>query len=799
NNNRLDFHYMYFKFPMPTNIVIVYDGANSAYVPVEMEIQSNGSRSQRVNTAYYAGTNDQSGSNPNSFVLDDYWYGTSLDYANWCGEKNSSSYDEKVGYLSDVLSESGKQRQGNTSHFMHNRLKFIDNFNADEYYKAYNKFSFAVSGKNNSTSYTTAKAQNNSNNVYVLNYAPVYNALKSSNPTAMPNGKDNLGIKDFYTAYVKNNEDNWTESSLKQFYYAAYLLLTSNPNDYKSSFSSGVDTNVKSAANEIKNAMNAFNSINLEKRADFTALDSKFAQGESVIANLNQTNLYGESLVSALITALNDSKANAATTADERKDISENIAQSEINTQVNNLVSAINAINNASVCEVSALNEVIDRLNNLDDDIYDYSGEDVQAIIEALTDGIDGSDCAYTSSDSVNYTVKTVKEGVSQTSVDSAVSVGLSSLADNVRMYDVEFSGDASLNFAYEGSEERITDNHYKSTYNNTAVFSTDNADTAWFMEYNSETTSRDKQYQGSGETYSTKVIGNMNVFVEQRCAATPNRVSIQRDYQNGKYPVQQINYVASGTDYQLPEATKILGYEFEGYYIGGERITASSVTVNSDIEITARYSASTSSTFSVVVKSTQGEILHSSDDSYNTKVAVSDSNAYGWVEKISGENSYRPFCIGSDLNFYVTEATEIKAVESAAEFSAAGTLPAINIKQSDANVEIVSGRNKVFFNGQIVNDPSGEATILEYGFLIGTTINSTPTESELVLENAGAHEDYRIIRAKSTKLVGANQFTIAVSGLSGAISYRGYVTYQIGGADGEIKTVYTSVANQVI
>jgi hypothetical protein len=83
-------------------------------------------------------------------------------------------------------------------------------------------------------------------------------------------------------------------------------------------------------------------------------------------------------------------------------------------------------------------------------------------------------------------------------------------------------------------------------------------------------------------------------------------------------------------------------------------------------------------------------------------------------------------------------------------------------------------------------------AQILEYGYLIGREVTRMPAEDELVLTNSGTNDEYRIIRAKSTKLVGANQFTVAVSKLSGDVIYRGYITYQVGGANGKIVTVYT-------
>ncbi|MBR4241108.1 MAG: hypothetical protein IKR97_02690, partial [Eubacterium sp.] len=225
---------------------------------------------------------------------------------------------------------------------------------------------------------------------------------------------------------------------------------------------------------------------------------------------------------------------------------------------------------------------------------------------------------------------------------------------------------------------------------------------------------------------------------------------------------------------------------------IGDEKVEGFA-EISKDTVITAKYQKKAQSGYSVIVKSTSGKTIYAKEnDEYNTKVIVSDNNAYGWVEKIQGTENYRPFFIGSDLTFYVCESTEIFAVSEAQFNSYNFRLPAINIRQSIARTQSDGEELKAYFNGQVVDDISGNAKILEYGFLIGKSINAVPDETQLVIENSGEHEDYKIIRAKSTKRVGANQFTVSVSKITSNLSYRGYLIYQVGGSNGEIKTVYT-------
>jgi hypothetical protein len=103
-------------------------------------------------------------------------------------------------------------------------------------------------------------------------------------------------------------------------------------------------------------------------------------------------------------------------------------------------------------------------------------------------------------------------------------------------------------------------------------------------------------------------------------------------------------------------------------------------------------------------------------------------------------------------------------------------------------NGVIISG-TKVVFNGQIVEK---SAVIREYGVLVGVEKNGGSVKAEdLSVENAGSHNGYDIIRAKSTQRVGANQFTISINGLAGKnFIYKGYLIYEK--TNGEFVTVYT-------
>ena len=812
--------YLGYKIPMPQNSVMVYDGVSghTPAIPVQLEFKrftSYGNYKTKVNKIYFAGT-DRTGTNSNKFELNNYWYGFGTDYLQWYGdvyddsnyEARNEDWKGKFGSKSNI-SDFETIHDGTNSMFWWNSLHYKGSGDSSKYFEKYSTLTFAVNSVSsyNWNSWTTEHIQNEGANVYVINYAPVYNALKNSGFTGVPrgeNGTQGQSIKTLAMALSSDSDSEalYTTSSVDNMYYAAYKLMNCNPNSY--SYSSGVENAVKECATDIKDAMDAFNSVNLQLRADFSALDSAFSEGEAKISELaNGERSYNETLIQDLIDALDAAKAIAQLSDTVRKDVAATDAQSAINSQAEDIEDAIDALEaEGAAIDTSAYQSVKDTLANLDSDIYEYSDVTADSIIELLASIVEGADCTYISSDSVNYTVLTIKDSANMSVINSAISQGISSLNSHIKMYSITVVGDADVSFTLDGKDEKVGDTYY-STYNNTAVFSSDSSDTAWYMEYESSTTSRSKQYQGSGETYSTKVIGDMKIYAEKRSTDTPHKVSIQRDYRNGNLPVQSINYVADNAVFTLPEAPMILNYTFAGYYIGDNPIgnAGNTITVTDDVEIAARYTYVSSAGYSVVVKSTGGSDLYSNDSAvYNTKVTVSDSSAYGWVEKIAGTSDYRPFHQGSTLSFFVTEGTEIKAVATKAEYDSYYiTLPVINIIQNGAKVETNGDKKKVYFNGQLLGDPTGTNVILEYGFLVGVPITSTPTQDELVLENSGTNDNYRIIRAKSTRLVGADQFTIAINGLSGNIRYRGYVTYQIGGQGGKIVTVYTDSVTQTI
>ena len=768
---------MNMKIATPRTMVLVYDGANEVSYPVVLE-QIRQQSSGDTQLIHFVSSNES------IFELRNDWLGYTHTYTNWPASDIVSR--DTIAYWDNNNYDESDNLNNNDYHFYSNKMIYNGSGDNDKYYEVVTNDSYYV---RNSYKETTASRQYKTGNItsfctrYVINYAPVYKML--SGETKVPN--TNIGIVDYYNNVVKGNENKYTDASVKQFYYTMASISDADPNNYDfSTTKSSVEAN----AAAIKRAVTEFGKINLVEKADFTALDNNYEIADSILKALDKkTAKYTNASVSAVVNALNNADLYRLSET-EKKNASKAELQDSINAQSLAIENAINALEDSGDIDFGTYNEVVAAASNPDPDIYNCSEDDTKDVLEAATDIISGENVEYTALSGAEIQISTLSDTIDQELLDAVSGMIISFLTTNIMHYTISVEGTAEVSFKNNGSDRKLDDNLYESSYNNTAVFDSSNEDTAWYMSFSSETVTGEMQYKDSGATYQTNVIGNITVQVKTRSEQTPNKVSVLRDYQNGILRIQCIDYVNS--NYELPEAPMLLGYQFEGYYIGEEKVEGT-VNITKDTTIKARYKKTPENGYSVEVYSTAGNTLYAKEsDEYNTKVSVSDADAYGWVEKIQGTDTYRPFFIGSDLTFFVAETTEIKAVTEA-EFNAYKfSLPTVNARQNDVRTEAYGGEIKAYFNGQFVDNPDGSVKILEYGYLIGKSINRMPDEDELTLENAGEHNDYKIIRAKSTKKSGANQFTIGVSKISGDFAYRAYIIYQIGGTNGEIKSVYT-------
>ena len=486
-----------------------------------------------------------------------------------------------------------------------------------------------------------------------------------------------------------------------------------------------------------------------------------------------------------------DVQKYAVQTEDDRKDYAEGGAEEQEANEIAGLINAKVAEVKASegAVDVSAYQQAVFIALTAEQDAYDYPQNELDRDLNVATSSIS------TTLDYNGLTLKVIKDDAKQALVNAVTTLVQSSLNNHIRTYSIkiiEGSVSDTDGITFNGGTHSYdgTTNTYYATYNTKLNLKADSY-SAWYMEFDSPSVARTIQYQDSGKRYSTKVIGNINVYVYN--SEGKKKVTIARKYSdNTKEPIMLESFVDNS--YILPEAPAIAFYEFGGYSIGENSYNAGdAVNITQDTLIYANYILSESLSCAVNI---DGETGFSA--AYNDRINLNgDNDTYAWLELDKSSNLFKPFYIGRDVSFYVTESITLKKVTEE-EFSFAGyKLPAINIRQDGTYTTTDGGVKKVYFNGQYVTD--GAYEIAEYGMLLGkANSGGSINESDVVLENIGASEEYTLTRFKSTKNVGANQFTIGVKNLSGDVIYKGYITYKL--ANGEFVTVYTdAIAESIV
>ncbi|MBQ9531937.1 MAG: leucine-rich repeat protein [Eubacterium sp.] len=533
---------------------------------------------------------------------------------------------------------------------------------------------------------------------------------------------------------------------------------------------------------------------------DLSKLLAAYEGANDILMNLNgKTAKYSNSSLTELTSSINSDvrdylSADARTLARFPMSV-----ETKADAYANAINEAVDSLEEAETgVDLSVYQKLVDTVEKADDDIYSLDNEFKERMKRIASD-INGNSVEYESIDGDSVSIKTVKASATQGDIDDINTSIASGLSTKIKQYEIKLkegtlSAADGITFNNSTSSYDRENDKYLATYSSKLNLRADE-DTAWYMDFDSSTTSRSNQYQGFGKRFSTTVFGNINIYAHQRTNDNPYKLTIKRTYNNlSNEPIQLVDYVSSS--YVLPPAPAIANYSFNGYKVGSEtKQPGASITLDSDKEITAEYTFNGEANCAISATALENGTGYSNSVAYNTRIELKGGdNAYGWVELIKDgkETNWRPFYIGANLVYYATESTTLKAVTKAEFDGYAFTLPTINNKQSNALV----AEGKTIFNGQIVYTDADD--IVEYGILVASSDNPEYelSQRDVILENSGVNTDFTVRRCKSTKLVGAKQFTISVRNLSGEIAYRGYIIHNT--SNGLI-TEYTDISVQTI
>ena len=537
----------------------------------------------------------------------------------------------------------------------------------------------------------------------------------------------------------------------------------------------------------------------LPASADFNALDSAYAQGDALLKGLDgKAAQYNAASVQALIDALETAKPNS-TKSNAKKRLVPASSQTSINDEADDITDAIEGLTpldaDIPAEDFSTYEAAVSAINNVDPDAYEEvvdEGEDVghmESAISTANDLVSDSTKTYETS----YIINVVDSTATQQRVGLATTAILNALTYCTKKYAIR--GDAGV-ASIEGNKGEYKDGY--ATYGTIITFRAASEETAWNLEVTSRTSHKKPAFYGYGKSISVKTTGALNAATETR-AANEKKVKIIRHYDNStneKAPVQFAEFVSAGP-YTLPAAPAIAFYTFDGYYIGETKILGETTEITDDTEIIAKYNYDASANYAINATALTGGTGCTDSVAYNTRIELKGgSGAYGWSVDL-GNGQYRPFCVGADVAFYAMESLNLVA-ETESTFKAHGySLPAVHLR--DGGVINVDGKKT--FNAQIVADDFDN--VKECGILVAvangkqpgtaeTVDPVTPEDFQIIVENAGQQMGYAVLRAKSTKFVGANQIAIAVNSLPSGYVYRAYVTFV--NSKGVLETIYTDV-----
>jgi hypothetical protein len=521
--------------------------------------------------------------------------------------------------------------------------------------------------------------------------------------------------------------------------------------------------------------------------ADLTALQTAYSKGDATLKELaGKAAQYDETSVNALIAAVNSAAVAAYLDAADKTVFNKEIHQDTIDALAQDITDAIAGLTAAAPATEEAAEALevyeaaVKKIGNLDPDAYDKNSDELVFGINTANTIMENGTVVYE-----DQTINVVNTSADAEAIEDATSTILTALSKSYREYTITTVDVDHTSFKNGTVTGESTP--YTASYGTEVLCISNDYDTAWFLEVQSGSMHKELSFQGYGYVLRTKIMGNTTIKAVKR-SDDKRLVKIERHYDNEAPESNDLHmnfadYVDAGSSFDLPAAPAYAYYTFDGYYIGEEKITASSITVNEDTTITALYKVDSNADCAINATDIDNNASNSTV-AYNTKVTLEGGEgAYAWVEE-TAPNMFRPFFIGQNVTFYASESITLTAV-SEEQFNAYNfELPCVNLRQSGT---IVVG-NKVVFNAQVVAE--NMENVKEYGILVGT---GSITNDDLIVENSGQQDGFKVLRAKSTKLIqSANQFTISVSNLTGNdYIYRGYVIYEDGTS---LKTVYTDI-----
>lgn len=255
----IDSDYVAKKAILPNSTVLVYDGVNTPAYPIYLQARPMGSDNIILTGATYSGSapfkfnSNWSGYHAGAETTNIFEITTNKELQN--SNDNQGSKGNVASTEFDFGTGKGFPTSNGIRYYWTNTLYYTGSGNTDSYYEKHsNNVSITVSHRNKwgLSWYDRDKAISVNNDVYILNYKPIYDILSNSTSNTVSETGKAYTFKNLYNEVYKNKW-MYTEDSLASYLYAVAKLTQLNLNDsFKNASDNEISSKVSTAASQIK-------------------------------------------------------------------------------------------------------------------------------------------------------------------------------------------------------------------------------------------------------------------------------------------------------------------------------------------------------------------------------------------------------------------------------------------------------------------------------------------------------------------------------------------------------------------
>lgn len=295
----IDSDYVAKKAILPNSTVLVYDGVNTPAYPIYLQARPMGNDNIILTGATYSGSapfkfnSNWSGYHAGAETTNIFEITTNKELQN--SNDNQGSKGNVASTEFDFGTGKGFPTSNGIRYYWTNTLYYTGSGNTDSYYEKHsNNVSITVSHRNKVAWVWNDrdKAISVNNDVYILNYKPIYDILSNSTSNMVSETGKSYTFRDVYNEVYKNKW-MYTEKSLASYLYAVAKLTQLNLNDsFKNASDNEISSKVSTAASQIKDYSVAYNAAvsNLKLKtfkikfvkADGTEVDKTVTAGKSL-------------------------------------------------------------------------------------------------------------------------------------------------------------------------------------------------------------------------------------------------------------------------------------------------------------------------------------------------------------------------------------------------------------------------------------------------------------------------------------------------------------------------------------